>query len=66
MDFPTIEKPDFLSADFVVIDEYSMVDMKVTYALFQRLKPGVQILFVGGVQKRDTLFDLRKFISPNP
>ena len=41
------EKPDFLSADFIVIDEYSMVDMKVTYALFQRLKPGVQILFVG-------------------
>lgn len=22
--------------------------------------------FYGGVQKRDTLFDLRKFISPNP
>lgn len=39
--------PDFLDADFVVVDEYSMVDMKLTYALFQRLKPGVQILFVG-------------------
>lgn len=39
--------PEFLSADLIVIDEYSMVDMKVTYALFQRLKPGVQILFVG-------------------
>ncbi len=39
--------PEFLTADFVVVDEYSMVDMRMTYALFQRLKPGVQILFVG-------------------
>lgn len=42
-----LEKPEFLEADFVVVDEYSMVDMSITYALFQRLKPGVQILFVG-------------------
>lgn len=41
------KSPEFLTADFVVVDEYSMVDMRMTYALFQRLKPGVQILFVG-------------------
>lgn len=39
--------PDFLSADFIVVDEYSMVDMRVTYALLQRVKPGVKLLFVG-------------------
>ena len=39
--------PEFLSADFVVIDECSMVDMRLAYALFERLKPGVKLLFVG-------------------
>lgn len=39
--------PEFLSADFVVVDECSMVDMKLAYALFERLKPGVKLLFVG-------------------
>ena len=39
--------PDFLSADFVVVDECSMVDMRLAYALFERLKPGVKLLFVG-------------------
>ena len=38
---------EFLSADFVVVDECSMVDMKLAYALFERLKPGVKLLFVG-------------------
>lgn len=39
--------PEFLEADFVVVDEYSMVDMRVTYALLQRIKPGAQLLIVG-------------------
>ena len=39
--------PEFLSADFVVVDECSMVDMRLAYALFERLKPGVKLLFVG-------------------
>jgi len=38
---------EFLSADFVVVDECSMVDMRLAYALFERLKPGVKLLFVG-------------------
>lgn len=39
--------PEFLSADFVVVDECSMVDMRLAYALFERLRPGVKLLFVG-------------------
>ena len=39
--------PTFLSADFVVVDECSMVDMRLAYALFSRLKPGVKLLLVG-------------------
>ena len=39
--------PEFLSADFVVVDECSMVDMRLAFALFERLKPGVKLLFVG-------------------
>ena len=41
------EAPDFLSADFVVVDEMSMVDMKLAYALMMRLKSGAQLLLVG-------------------
>lgn len=39
--------PEFLSADFVVVDECSMVDMWLAYALVTRLKPGVKLLLVG-------------------
>jgi len=42
-----IENPEFLSADLVVVDECSMVDMKLAYALFERLKPGTQLILVG-------------------
>ena len=36
-----------LSADLVVVDEFSMVDMRLAYALFDRLKPGCQMIIVG-------------------
>ena len=39
--------PEMLSADFVVVDECSMVDMRLAYALFDRLKPGAKLLLVG-------------------
>lgn len=44
-----IEKPapEMLSADFVVVDECSMVDMRLAYALFERLKAGAKLLLVG-------------------
>ena len=38
---------ELLSADLVIIDECSMVDMRLAYALFQRLKPGAQLILVG-------------------
>ncbi len=41
------QEAEMLSADFVVVDECSMVDMRLAYALFERLKPGVKLLFVG-------------------
>ena len=41
------ETPEMLSADLIVIDEVSMVDMRLAYALMQRVKPGVQLLLVG-------------------
>jgi len=39
--------PEMLSADLIVIDEVSMVDQRLAYALMQRVKPGVQLLLVG-------------------
>lgn len=41
------DEPQQLSADFVVVDECSMVDMRLAYALFTRLKPGAKLLLVG-------------------
>ena len=38
---------DMLSADLVVVDEMSMVDMRLAYELFVRLKPDAQIIMVG-------------------
>lgn len=38
---------EMLSADLIVVDEFSMVDMRLAYALFQRIKPGAQLLMVG-------------------
>ena len=38
---------DPLPADLIVIDELSMVDMRLAYALFRRVKPGAQVLLVG-------------------
>ncbi len=44
-----IETMDFseLSADLIVVDEFSMVDMHLAYALLQRIKPEAQLLMVG-------------------
>ena len=36
-----------LCSDLIVVDEMSMVDMRLAYALFDRLKPGAQIIMVG-------------------
>lgn len=43
----TAQAYEMLSADLIVVDEFSMVDMRLAYALFQRIKPGAQLLMVG-------------------
>jgi len=42
-----LENPDQLPADLVVVDEFSMVDMRMAYALLQRLKPDAHLVIVG-------------------
>ena len=37
---------DLLSADLVVVDEFSMVDMRLAYILLDRVKPGAQLIIV--------------------
>lgn len=41
------QDPEQLSADLVIVDETSMVDMYLAYALFARLKPETQLVLVG-------------------
>lgn len=36
-----------LSADLIVVDEFSMVDMRLAYVLLERIKPGAQLIIVG-------------------
>ena len=38
---------DLLPADLIVVDEFSMVDMRLAYILLERIKPGAQLLIVG-------------------
>ena len=38
---------ELLPADLIVVDEFSMVDMRLAYILLERLKPGAQLLIVG-------------------
>ena len=38
---------EILSADLIVVDEVSMVDMRLAYELFERIKPGAQLILVG-------------------
>ena len=38
---------ELLPADLIVVDECSMVDMRLAYILLERIKPGAQLLIVG-------------------
>ena len=38
---------ELLPADLIVVDEFSMVDMRLAYILLERIKPGAQLLIVG-------------------
>ena len=45
-DSPLNDK-EMLSADLIVVDEFSMVDMRLAYVLLERIKPGAQLIIVG-------------------
>ena len=38
---------ELLPADLIVVDEFSMVDMRLAYILLERIKAGAQLLIVG-------------------
>ena len=38
---------ELLPADLILVDEFSMVDMRLAYILLERIKPGAQLLIVG-------------------
>jgi len=40
-----------LKAEFLIVDEASMLDLLLTYHLVQALKPGTQVLFVGDIDQ---------------
>ena len=40
-----------IAADFLVVDEASMLDLLLTYNLLKALRPGMQLLFVGDVDQ---------------
>ena len=40
-----------LSADFIIVDEASMLDMQLAYYLFEALASGTKVLFVGDVDQ---------------
>ncbi len=46
-DNPALNDDSILTADLVIIDEFSMVDMHLASSLFERLKPGCQLIIVG-------------------
>ena len=43
----TLNDTELLPADLIVVDEFSMVDMRLAYILLERIKPGAQLLIVG-------------------
>ena len=44
-----------LDADFVIVDETSMVDMWLAHQLFSRLKPGAKLLLVGDADQLESV-----------
>jgi len=61
-----LNKSDGLDADLVVIDEFSMVDMRLASELFSRLKRGAKVLMVGDADQLPSVGAgnvFREFIS---
>lgn len=49
------KKQQYLDADFLVVDESSMMDMSLAYQLFQRLRPNTRVLLVGDADQLESV-----------
>ena len=49
------KKDEDLEADFIIIDESSMMDMWLAWKLFQRLRPGTKLLLVGDADQLESV-----------
>ena len=49
------QKPEDLEADFLIVDECSMMDMWLAYQLFSRLKSGTKVLLVGDANQLESV-----------
>ena len=45
------ESCDFLEADLILVDEMSMVDMRLAYEFFTRIKRGTRVVLIGDVNQ---------------
>ena len=46
-----VDETDKLEADFIIVDEASMIDIQMLYNLLVKIKNGTKILFVGDYQQ---------------
>ncbi|NBI66573.1 ATP-dependent RecD-like DNA helicase [Pseudoflavonifractor sp. 60] len=49
------QKPEDLEADFLIVDECSMMDMWLAYQMFSRLKAGTKVLLVGDADQLESV-----------
>lgn len=42
---------DFLDAGFILADEFSMVDMRLAFEFFSRIRPGTRLILIGDVNQ---------------
>ena len=43
--------PDMLEADFIIADEYTMADMRLSYEFFNHISPGTRLVLVGDINQ---------------
>ena len=49
------QKPEPLEADFLIVDECSMMDMWLAYQMFSRLRPDTKVLLVGDADQLESV-----------
>lgn len=42
---------EMLDADFIIADEFSMVDMRLGYEFFSRIRPGTRLVLIGDINQ---------------